>query len=56
MASYGIGFGFFDIAVTPDDDWVFFENNPAGTWSWVENRTGLPIAAAHADYLQGNTA
>ncbi|MFE9820424.1 MvdC/MvdD family ATP grasp protein [Streptomyces sp. NPDC005773] len=56
MASYGIVFGSFDFAVTPDDDWVFFENNPAGTWSWVENRTGLPIAAAHADYLQGNTA
>ncbi|MFI1398351.1 ATP-grasp ribosomal peptide maturase [Streptomyces sp. NPDC020681] len=53
MASYGIVFGSFDFAVTPDDEWVFFENNPAGTWSWVENRTGLPIAAAHADYLQG---
>ncbi|MEU1628687.1 ATP-grasp ribosomal peptide maturase [Streptomyces sp. NPDC020096] len=55
MASYGIVFGSFDFAVTPDDNWVFFENNPAGTWSWVENRTGLPIAAAHADYLQGTT-
>ncbi|MYW11492.1 ATP-grasp ribosomal peptide maturase [Streptomyces sp. SID2563] len=55
MASYGIVFGSFDFAVTSDDTWVFFENNPAGTWSWVENRTGLPIAAAHADYLQGNT-
>ncbi|MEV7401021.1 ATP-grasp ribosomal peptide maturase [Streptomyces sp. NPDC091267] len=54
MASYGIAFGSFDFAVTPDDEWVFFENNPAGTWSWVENRTGLPIAAAHADYLQGS--
>ncbi len=56
MASYGIVFGAFDFAVTPDDEWVFFENNPAGTWSWVENRTGLPIAAAHADYLQGTTS
>ncbi|MEU8696514.1 ATP-grasp ribosomal peptide maturase [Streptomyces sp. NPDC048680] len=54
MASYGIVFGSFDFAVTADDTWVFFENNPAGTWSWVENRTGLPIAAAHADYLQGS--
>ncbi|MBM9506910.1 ATP-grasp ribosomal peptide maturase [Actinacidiphila acididurans] len=53
MASYGITFGAFDFAVTPDGDWVFFECNPAGTWAWVENRTGLPIAAAHADYLQG---
>ncbi|MEU2022977.1 ATP-grasp ribosomal peptide maturase [Streptomyces sp. NPDC016469] len=55
MTSYGIVFGSFDFAVTPDDTWVFFENNPAGTWSWVESRTGLPIAAAHADYLQGAT-
>lgn len=56
MASYGIVFGSFDFAVTPDDEWVFFESNPAGTWSWVENRTGLPIAAAHSDYLQGATS
>ncbi|MCX4824262.1 ATP-grasp ribosomal peptide maturase [Streptomyces sp. NBC_01142] len=55
LAYYGIVFGSFDFAVTPDDEWVFFENNPAGTWAWVENRTGLPIAAAHADYLQGDT-
>ncbi|MEV3855518.1 ATP-grasp ribosomal peptide maturase [Streptomyces sp. NPDC050095] len=55
LASYGIVFGSFDFAVTPAGEWVFFENNPAGTWGWVENRTGLPIAAAHADYLQGVT-
>lgn len=48
---YGIAFGSFDFAVTPAGEWVFFENNPSGTWSWVENRTGLPIAAAHAEYL-----
>ncbi|QNP67935.1 ATP-grasp ribosomal peptide maturase (plasmid) [Streptomyces genisteinicus] len=53
---YGIVFGAFDFAVTPGGEWVFFENNPAGTWGWVENRTGLPIAAAHADYLAGATA
>ncbi|WP_326772985.1 ATP-grasp ribosomal peptide maturase [Streptomyces sp. NBC_01445] len=53
LAYFGISFGSFDFAVTPEGQWVFFENNPAGTWAWVENRTGLPIAAAHADYLQG---
>ncbi|MEU1598364.1 ATP-grasp ribosomal peptide maturase [Streptomyces sp. NPDC005708] len=53
LAYYGIVFGSFDFAVTPTGEWVFFENNPAGTWAWVENRTGLPIAAAHADYLRG---
>jgi ATP-grasp ribosomal peptide maturase len=55
LAHYGIVFGSFDFAVTPDDEWVFFENNPAGTWAWVENRTGLPIAAAHAEHLRGGT-
>ncbi|SDO62953.1 ATP-grasp ribosomal peptide maturase [Actinacidiphila guanduensis] len=53
LASYGLVFGAFDFAVTPQGDWVFFECNPAGTWAWVESHTGLPIAAAHADYLQG---
>ena len=53
MTAYGTVFGAFDFAVTPDGDWVFFECNPAGTWAWVESHTGLPIAAAHADYLQG---
>ncbi|MER5880675.1 ATP-grasp ribosomal peptide maturase [Streptomyces sp. NPDC001910] len=56
LASYGIVFGAFDFAVTPAGQWVFFENNPCGTWGWVENRTGLPIAAAHANYLTGNAA
>ncbi|MFD7445933.1 ATP-grasp ribosomal peptide maturase [Streptomyces sp. NPDC059909] len=56
LAYYGIAFGAFDFAVTPAGRWVFFENNPAGTWGWVENRTGLPIAAAHAEYLLGATA
>ncbi|WP_329133904.1 ATP-grasp ribosomal peptide maturase [Streptomyces sp. NBC_01476] len=53
MAEHGIVFGAFDFAVTPAGDWVFFECNPCGTWAWVENRTGLAIASAHADYLQG---
>jgi hypothetical protein len=53
MSAYGIAFGAFDFAVTPRGEWVFFECNPAGTWAWVENHTGLPVAAAHADYLQG---
>ncbi|WP_369246868.1 hypothetical protein [Streptomyces sp. R41] len=51
----GIVFESFDFAVTPDGEWVFFENNSAGTWAWVEYRTGLPITAAHADYLRGAT-
>lgn len=56
MTAYGQTFGAFDFAVTPEGEWVFFENNPAGTWSWVEHRSGLPIAAAHAEYLRGEDA
>jgi ATP-grasp ribosomal peptide maturase len=52
---YGLTYGAFDFAVTPAGDWVFFECNPAGTWGWVEQRTGLPIAAAHARYLTGDS-
>ncbi|WP_367125375.1 MvdC/MvdD family ATP grasp protein [Streptomyces phytohabitans] len=55
MEGYGLVFGAFDFAVTPDGDWVFFECNPAGTWAWVESRKGLPIAAAHAEHLRGTT-
>lgn len=53
MAGFGLVYGAFDFAVTPSGEWVFFECNPTGTWAWVENRTGLPIAAAHADHLGG---
>ncbi|MEY9849148.1 ATP-grasp ribosomal peptide maturase [Streptacidiphilus sp. BW17] len=51
----GLASGAFDFAVTPAGGWVFFECNPSGTWAWVEQRTGLPIAKAHATYLQGAT-
>ena len=36
---------------TPNGDYVFFEVNPAGQWHFVEQRTGLPISQAVADYL-----
>ncbi|MEU1628068.1 hypothetical protein ABZ746_22585, partial [Streptomyces sp. NPDC020096] len=52
---FGLNFGAFDFAVTPAGDWVMFECNPAGEWSWIQNKTGLPIAAAVADLLDGGT-
>lgn len=55
LDAYKLAYGAFDFAVTPAGEWVFFECNPCGTWAWVEQRTGLPIAAAHADYLSGAT-
>ncbi|WP_269858735.1 ATP-grasp ribosomal peptide maturase [Streptomyces sp. RPT161] len=52
---FGLNFGAFDFAVTPAGDWVMFECNPAGEWSWIQNKTGLPIAAAVAELLAGGT-
>jgi ATP-grasp ribosomal peptide maturase len=45
-------FGAADFVVTPAEDWVFLECNPNGQWGWLENATGLPIAAAIADALR----
>jgi ATP-grasp ribosomal peptide maturase len=44
-----------DIIVTPAGDYVFLEANPNGQWAWIEDATGLPIAAAIADALEGRT-
>lgn len=56
MDHYGLNFGALDFAVRPDGQWVFFECNPAGQWQFVSAATGLPIADAHADLLQGAIA
>lgn len=55
MDHYGLNFGAFDFAVTPDGRWVFFECNPAGQWQFIAAATGLPIASAHAELLRGAT-
>ncbi len=51
--SQGLTFSVMDFAVTPDDEYVFFENNPNGQWYWIELKTGFPLAAAVADHLLG---
>ncbi|GAA3820823.1 ATP-grasp ribosomal peptide maturase [Streptomyces coacervatus] len=51
LEHFGLGFGAFDFAVTPSGDWVMFECNPSGEWSWIQSKTGLPIAAHLADLL-----
>ncbi|MFB7905823.1 ATP-grasp ribosomal peptide maturase [Kitasatospora sp. NPDC056076] len=55
LAHFRLNFGAFDFAVTPAGEWVLFECNPSGEWSWIQNRTGLPIAPAIADLLAGGT-
>lgn len=52
LDTLGLTFGAFDFVITPDDQWVMLECNPAGQWLWLEHETGAPIAAAIADLLQ----
>ena len=47
----GLRYGAIDMRRTPEGEYVFFEVNPAGQWLFVEQRTGLPISQAVADYL-----
>lgn len=44
-------FGALDFIVGPDGTWTFLEINPNGQWAWLQDATGLPIAAAIADAL-----
>jgi len=47
----GLEFGAIDMIKTPDGQYVFIEINPNGQWLWIEEFTGLPIAAAIAQAL-----
>ncbi|REH42688.1 ATP-grasp ribosomal peptide maturase [Kutzneria buriramensis] len=40
-----------DFVVTPDGRYYFVDLNPNGEWGWIEQETGLPIAAAVAELL-----
>jgi glutathione synthase/RimK-type ligase-like ATP-grasp enzyme len=52
MTRLGLVYGAADLRLTPDDDYVFLEINPAGQWLFVEQQTGQPIAAALARVLR----
>jgi glutathione synthase/RimK-type ligase-like ATP-grasp enzyme len=51
MRSLGLVYGAIDLRRTPSGDYVFLEVNTAGEFLFVEERTGLPIAQAVADWL-----
>jgi hypothetical protein len=36
IRSYGLRFAAVDFAITPKDEWVFFEINPNGQWAWMD--------------------
>jgi glutathione synthase/RimK-type ligase-like ATP-grasp enzyme len=51
----GLEIAGIDLIVTPEGDTVFLEINATGQWAWVEQATGLPIAAAIARRLAAAT-
>jgi ATP-grasp ribosomal peptide maturase len=53
MDRAGLVFGAFDFAVGLDGTPWFLECNPNGQFLWLEAVTGLPLAAALADLLEG---
>jgi hypothetical protein len=52
LKHFGLAFGCFDFGLTEQGEPVFFECNPNGQWSWLEEETGAPISAALADLLK----
>ena len=53
LRTLGLEIAGLDFIVTPEGETVFLEINAAGQWAWVEQETGLPIAAAIARRLVG---
>jgi ATP-grasp ribosomal peptide maturase len=49
----GLSFAAADFVVTADDQHYFVDLNPNGQWGWIQEATGLPIAAAIAAHLAG---
>ncbi|MFD0269122.1 ATP-grasp ribosomal peptide maturase [Streptomyces sp. NPDC127106] len=56
LDAFGLVSGSFDLAVDCAGTYWLLELNPNGQWGWLEESTGLPMAAAFADLLtQGET-
>ena len=51
LRAYRLYYGAIDIAVTPEGDYVFFENNPYGQYLWIEDLTGMKMSQAMAELL-----
>ncbi|ADJ48514.1 RimK-like protein [Amycolatopsis mediterranei S699] len=49
----GLAFAAADFVVTADGEHRFVDLNPSGQWGWIQEATGLPIAAALAAHLTG---
>ena len=55
-ASMGLLVAGIDLRVTPGDEWFCFEVNPSPGFTFYEDATGQPIAAAIADLLTTPTS
>ncbi|MDE0612237.1 MAG: hypothetical protein OXH88_06055 [Gammaproteobacteria bacterium] len=51
VESQSLRFGAIDLVQDPNGKVWFLECNPNGQWAWIENRTGLPIAATITDEM-----
>lgn len=51
LDAFGLASGSFDLAVDRAGTYWLLELNPNGQWGWLEENTGLPMAAAVADLL-----
>ncbi|MGH3908314.1 MAG: ATP-grasp ribosomal peptide maturase [Pseudonocardiaceae bacterium] len=56
LRAFGLSFGAFDFAVTPDEEWIMLECNPFGAYGWLEDALDLPITSALADLLTNGAA
>ena len=54
-AGMGLLVAGIDLRVTPDDEWYCFEVNPSPGFTFYEEATAQPIAAAIADLLESAT-
>lgn len=48
---FGLRFSAIDLARRRDGGYSFFEINPNGQWAWIQQLTGLPLAARLVDEL-----
>lgn len=59
IRGYGLQFAALDFAITPNDEWVFFEVNPNGQWAWLDLVGAADIGSAfvaHTQSLFGHTS
>ncbi len=56
VSMFGLKFGAIDLVLTPDDRFLFLEINGNGQWAWLEQLTGLPLAATLVETLTQSKA